>query len=71
MQEQAERQRMGPPPVWDESARSDDAEEQWKSRAFDMAPDIASALGASPLALTADTRVRGVGILAETPVPVH
>ncbi|WP_234431820.1 hypothetical protein [Streptomyces sp. NRRL S-241] len=71
VQEQAERERMGLPSAWDESTRNDDAEEEWKWRAFDMAPEIASALGISPLALTASMRVRGVGVLAETPLPMH
>ncbi|MGW1427879.1 hypothetical protein ACWD6K_04570 [Streptomyces sp. NPDC002431] len=71
VQEQAERERMGLPAACAESARNDDAEEEWKWRAFDMAPEIASALGVSPLALTAAMRVRGVGVLAETPVPAH
>ncbi|MET8827298.1 hypothetical protein ABZX40_15080 [Streptomyces sp. NPDC004610] len=70
VQEQAERERIGLPPAWNDSERHDEAEEEWKWRAFDMAPEIASALGISPLALTAAMRVRGVGVLAETPVPV-
>ena len=70
-QEQAERQRMGLPPTWSESERNDEAEEEWKWRAFDMALEIALALGISPLALTASMRVNGVGVLAETPVPVR
>ncbi|MDN3260772.1 hypothetical protein QWJ26_13290 [Streptomyces sp. CSDS2] len=65
--EQVERERMGLPPVWDESLRNGAAEEEWKWRAFDMAPEIAAALGISPLALTARTRVRGSGVLADTP----
>ncbi|MFF4717594.1 hypothetical protein ACFY2V_40315 [Streptomyces eurythermus] len=71
VQERAERERLGLPPAWDENARNDDAEEEWKWRAFDMAPEIAEALSISPLALTAAMRVRGVGVLAETPVLVH
>ncbi|MFJ9945786.1 hypothetical protein [Streptomyces erythrochromogenes] len=43
---------------------------EWKWRAFDMAPRSPRALDLSPLALTAAMRVRGVGVLAETPVPV-
>nr|WP_239084811.1 hypothetical protein [Streptomyces halstedii] len=70
-QEQAERQRMGLPPTWNESERNDEVEAEWKWRAFDMAPEIATALGISPLALTESMRVRGVGVLAETPVPVR
>ena len=70
-QEQAERQRMGLPPTWNESERNDEAEEEWKWRAFDMALEIALALGISPLALTASMRVNGVGVLAETPASVR
>ncbi|MGW0786654.1 hypothetical protein [Streptomyces sp. NPDC002913] len=70
-QEQAERQRMGLPPTWNESERNDEAEEEWKWRAFDMAPEIATALGISPLALAASMRVNGVGVLAETPASVR
>ncbi|MCX5417845.1 hypothetical protein [Streptomyces sp. NBC_00059] len=70
-QEQAERQRMGLPPTWNESERNDEAEEEWKWRAFDMAPETATALGISPLALTASMRVNGVGVLAETPASVR
>ncbi|WP_282204615.1 hypothetical protein [Kitasatospora fiedleri] len=71
VQEQTERERIGLPLTWKASERNGEAEEEWKWRAFDMAPEIASALGISPLALTATMRVRGVGVLAETPVPVH
>ncbi|MFJ2631188.1 hypothetical protein ACIO6U_04380 [Streptomyces sp. NPDC087422] len=71
VQERAERERMGLPPVWEESARNGDAEEEWKWRAFDMADEIASALGVNPLTLTESMRVHGVGVLAETPAPVR
>ncbi|MGW6862976.1 hypothetical protein [Streptomyces sp. NPDC054901] len=71
VQERAEREKMGLPPIWDESARNDDAEAEWKWRAFDMAPEIASALGVNPLALTAAMRVRGVGVFTKTPVPAR
>ncbi|WP_199807901.1 hypothetical protein [Streptomyces sp. NRRL S-350] len=67
VQEQAGRERMGMPPLRrGENARRDDAEGEWKWRAFDMAPEIASGLGISALALTAAMRGRGVGVLAET-----
>jgi hypothetical protein len=62
---------MGLPPTWNESERNDEAEAEWNWRAFDMAPEIATALGISPLALTESMRVRGVGVLVETPVPVR
>ncbi|WP_231978151.1 hypothetical protein [Streptomyces sp. TLI_053] len=71
VQERAERERMGLPPVRDESARNDDAEEEWKWRAFDMAEEIASALGVNPLTLDGSMRVHGVGVLAQTPAPVR
>lgn len=71
MQEQAERERMGLSAACDRNARDNYAEEDWKWRAFDMDPKSASALGISPLALTAAMRVGGVGVLAKTPVPVR
>lgn len=43
------------------------AGEERKWRAFGMAPETAAALGTGPLAPTAPTRVRGIGVLADTP----
>ncbi|MFE2719638.1 hypothetical protein ACFXKI_49210 [Streptomyces mirabilis] len=60
---------LGLSPAWDEAARGDEAEDEWKSAAFHLAPEIATALGTSPLTLTAETLVRGTGVLALTPHP--
>src|SRR5262249_53841914 len=65
--ERARREQLGLSPTWDERARDDEAENKWKWAAFDLAPEIAAALGISPLTLTAETRVRGIGVLALTP----
>ncbi|MGI5374560.1 hypothetical protein ACQEV2_10000 [Streptomyces sp. CA-251387] len=64
--ESARREELGLPPTWDEATESDDDQDEWKWAAFDLAPGIAAALGVSPLTLTADTRVRGTGVLAIT-----
>ncbi|MGI5133326.1 hypothetical protein [Streptomyces sp. CA-106110] len=67
--ERARREQLGLSPAWDEAPGDDEAASQWKSAAFHLAPEIAAALGASPLTLTAQTRVRGTGVLALTPHP--
>jgi hypothetical protein len=67
--ERARREQLGLSPIWDERARDDEAEADWKSTAFYLAPEIAAASGISPLMLTAQTRVRGTGVLALTPRP--
>ncbi|MCG5215624.1 hypothetical protein [Streptosporangium sp. KLBMP 9127] len=68
--EKTRREQLGLPPVWDATGETQEAEEEWRVAAFDMAPEIAAALGTSPLALTPETQVRGVGVLALTPSPV-
>jgi hypothetical protein len=65
--ERARRERLGLPAEWDEETESDEDEDTWKWAAFDLAPEIAAALGVSPLELTADTRVHGIGLVALTP----
>lgn len=65
--ERAHRERLGLPTVWDEATESDEDEDEWKWAAFDLAPEIAAALGVSPLQLTAETRVEGTGVIALTP----
>lgn len=65
--ERARREQLGLSAVWDETTRSEEAEDEWKWAAFDLAPEIAAALGVSPFKLTADTRVEGVGVIALTP----
>ncbi|MEV5475060.1 hypothetical protein AB0L66_22260 [Streptomyces sp. NPDC052207] len=65
--ERAHREQLGLPTVWDEATESDEDEDEWKWAAFDLAPEIAAALGLSPLQLTAETRVVGTGVIALTP----
>ncbi|MEV8363862.1 hypothetical protein [Streptomyces niveus] len=71
--ERSRREHLGLSPIRDEGARDDKpgdewtAEDDWEWEAFCLAPEIAAELGVSPLALTADTRVRGTGVLALTP----
>ncbi|WP_327435709.1 hypothetical protein OG279_09870 [Streptomyces sp. NBC_01201] len=69
--ERAQRELLGLPPAWDASTRNDEPEDDWKWRAFELAPEIAPSLGTSPLALTAGTQVRGRGVIASTPDPTH
>ncbi|WP_234377118.1 hypothetical protein [Streptomyces sp. TP-A0356] len=64
--ERARRKQLGLPAVWDEATESDEDEDEWKWAAFDLAPEIAAALGVSPLKLTAETRVEGNGVIAFT-----
>ncbi|MFE7774506.1 hypothetical protein ACFU5O_11490 [Streptomyces sp. NPDC057445] len=65
--ERVRRHQLGLPPTWDKATRNEEAEEEWKWAAFGLAPEIAAALGVSPLELLAGTRVEGVGVLALTP----
>lgn len=52
-------------PGWD-AEWSEDDEDEWKWAVFDMAPEIAAALGVCPLDITPETSVRGTGVLALT-----
>lgn len=65
--ERAHREQLGLPAVWHEATESDEDEAEWKWAAFDLAPEIAAALGVSPLELTADMRAVGTGVIALTP----
>jgi hypothetical protein len=65
--ERARREQLGLLAVWDQATESDEDEDEWKWAAFDLAPEIAAALGVSPLQLTAETRVEGTGVIALTP----
>ncbi|MEU6946189.1 hypothetical protein ABZ957_13295 [Streptomyces sp. NPDC046316] len=65
--EQARRKLLGLPATCDEAARHDEAEDEWKWAAFDLAPEIAASLGVSPFDLSAETDVQGTGVLALTP----
>ncbi|MFF9767453.1 hypothetical protein ACF1GT_12690 [Streptomyces sp. NPDC014636] len=65
--ERVRREQLGLPAIWDEATEPDEAEDEWELAAFDLAPEIAAALGVSPFKLTADTRVQGAGIIALTP----
>ncbi len=68
--ERARRAELGLSPEWDAAEENEDDEDEWKWAAHDMAPEIAKALGVSPLAITPDTPVRGTGVLALTPYGV-
>ncbi|MFD3517416.1 hypothetical protein [Streptomyces sp. NPDC058657] len=65
--ERDRRDQLGLSRTWDETARGSEAEDEWKWGAFGMAPEIAAALGGSPLVRTAHTPVRGIGMIALTP----
>ncbi|MFD9821410.1 hypothetical protein [Streptomyces violascens] len=57
--------------TWDAATEEledeDEEEDEWSFATCDMAPDIAAALGTSPLKLGPQPRVRGIGVLAHTP----
>ncbi|NRQ39695.1 hypothetical protein HII36_48885 [Nonomuraea sp. NN258] len=61
------REQLGYADDWDPDIAGADEAEEWHVLAFDLAPDIAAALGLSPLALSDDTPTRGTGVLALTP----
>ncbi|MGW9211885.1 hypothetical protein ACWGR4_33565 [Embleya sp. NPDC055664] len=65
--ERLRREEPGLAPYWDAAEEEQDAENEWKSAAFDLAPRIAAAHGVSPLTIGPDTLMRGVGVLALTP----
>jgi hypothetical protein len=65
--ERARRSELGLPPDCDPEERGAGREEEWTWEAFGLAPEIAGALGVSPLELGGETRVRGTGVLALTP----
>ncbi|MEU2672752.1 hypothetical protein ABZ622_28540 [Streptomyces sp. NPDC007164] len=65
--ERACRAELGPSPEWDAAQESGKDEAQWRTAAFDLAPEPAKALGVSPLAIGPDTCAHGVGVLATTP----
>ncbi|MFJ3638489.1 hypothetical protein ACIPRD_01895 [Streptomyces sp. NPDC090108] len=68
--ERSHRARLGLPTTWDEATESDEDEAEWKWETFGLAPEIAAALGVSPLTLTPDTPVTGRGLIASTrPAP--
>ena len=58
---------LGLPVDGDLRTASGEQLDEWTVAAFDMAPEIAAACGISPFALTQDTKVRGIGLLAMTP----
>ncbi|MCF2530783.1 hypothetical protein [Yinghuangia soli] len=65
--ERLRRAELGLASDWDTAEEEQDAEDEWKWAAFDLAPRIAAAYGVSPLAIGADTLMRGTGVLALTP----
>ncbi|MFC9758181.1 hypothetical protein [Streptomyces sp. NPDC056921] len=68
--ERARRAELGLNPEWDPAQESDEDEEDWRTAAFDLAPELARALGVSPLDIGPDTRARGTGVVALTPYGV-
>jgi hypothetical protein len=58
---------LGLPADGDLRTASGEQLDEWTVAAFDLAPEIAAACGISPFALTHDTKVRGIGLLAMTP----
>jgi hypothetical protein len=65
--EQARRPELGLPTGGDLRTASSEQIQEWKWVAFELAPEIAAAYGASPFTLTRKTQVRGTGMLALTP----
>ncbi|MEW1859558.1 hypothetical protein AB0399_04125 [Streptomyces sp. NPDC088194] len=69
--EREHRTKVGLRPEWDPAQESEEDEDTWTHEAYEMAPDIARALGVSPLALEPaigpDTPSRGTGVIALTP----
>ncbi|MCZ2526053.1 MULTISPECIES: hypothetical protein [unclassified Streptomyces] len=65
--ERARRLELGLSPEWDAAQESEEDEEEWQWAASGLAPEIAAALGVSPLGLGPDTPSRGTGVLALTP----
>jgi hypothetical protein len=67
--ERAWRAELGLPPTWDDAARDDpdnEAEDEWKSEAFGLAPRIAAALSIDPLTIGPETPMRGTPLIALT-----
>ncbi|WP_323376777.1 HEAT repeat domain-containing protein [Streptomyces smaragdinus] len=64
--ERDRRVELGLAPDWDAAQVSENEEDEWKWAAFDMAPDLARAIGFSPLTIGSDTSMRGTGVLALT-----
>lgn len=68
--EQTRREELGLQPVWDAALESEDDADAWQWAAFELAPQIAQHLGASPLRINSDTTSHGVGVIALTPYGV-
>ncbi|MFI7357857.1 HEAT repeat domain-containing protein [Streptomyces avidinii] len=68
--ERLRREELGLLPEWDPALESEENADAWKWAAFDLAPDIARSLGASPLAIGPETPSRGTGVVALTPYGV-
>ncbi|MEV0261194.1 hypothetical protein AB0I49_07605 [Streptomyces sp. NPDC050617] len=69
--ERARRGQLGLSPTWGAETRDQDAEGEgeWERDAAGMTPELAAALGISPLELGAETPVHGTGVIARTPRP--
>ncbi|MEU4501722.1 hypothetical protein [Streptomyces sp. NPDC024089] len=68
--ERVRRAELGLSPERDAAQESDEDEAEWRTAAFDLAPELAKALGVSPLAIGPDTRACGAGVVAMTPYGV-
>ncbi|MCU7826232.1 HEAT repeat domain-containing protein [Kitasatospora sp. DSM 101779] len=70
--ERSRRAGLGLPVPWDDTVREDldDAEDEWRWEAFDLARGVAAALSIDPLAIGPHTAVRGTPVIALTPVGV-
>ncbi|MGW0872436.1 hypothetical protein ACWD3Z_18325 [Streptomyces sp. NPDC002740] len=65
--ERARRVELGLAPEWDAAQEDEDAEDEWRWAAHDMAADLARSYGVSPLHIGPDTPSRGTGVIALTP----
>ncbi|MGW6858309.1 HEAT repeat domain-containing protein [Streptomyces xanthophaeus] len=69
--ERARRAELDLPPVWDAATEDEEDADAWRWAASDLAPEIAQALGASPLAIGPATVARGTGVIALTPYGIR
>ncbi|MFV0134937.1 hypothetical protein ACLGIH_17165 [Streptomyces sp. HMX87] len=65
--ERSRREALGLATSWDAATETEADEEEWAMETMHMAPDIATELSISPLALTAETSTSGIGLLVRTP----
>ncbi|MFD9433984.1 HEAT repeat domain-containing protein [Streptomyces sp. NPDC060002] len=65
--ERARRVELGLTPEWDAAQEDQDAEDEWRWAAHDMAADLAHSYGVSPLHIGPGTPSQGTGVIALTP----